>query len=325
MQTPIRFQAIRLLPFLVLPLLALLALAIPAQAAAVAPEEAGRDLEQLAAYVKKKKSLNDDLVEYLKAVSAAYNNFEMPAQPAEDASEDEKKAWVTEKKKADKAQSDFNKKAKKLIFKCLTLQRIDRSGSTNLRDDVNIRSAEIVGELAKVMDESDRKDTSKRLIKSIESLKKAKYQVNADHLDAMFAALGLLNEASSLEWMLEEYSNTNNADDAIVSLIAAHKAMVLFTDMPGSLAYEISDEFTKTYSSVESQAEQSSTDKNVQAAKRMWDRIRVYTIRVVQYYAKEPTDEEGQALNTMETLYYWFKDHKNKRKAPWVEEKKPKK
>ena len=103
-------------------------------------------------------------------------------------------------------------------------------------------------------------------------------------------------------------------------LVGAHKAMILFKSVPGKQRYAICDKMIKIYTGVEVRAEQASNDPQVQAKKRFWDKIKTDTIPVVQYYASEPKDDEGQALAKMVEFQAWFRDHKNARKAPWKDD-----
>ena len=100
-------------------------------------------------------------------------------------------------------------------------------------------------------------------------------------------------------------------------LVAAHKAMVLFHDQEGKLRFEVVKEMIKTYAGVEAQAEQTTNDPKAQTMKQFWDRIKNDAIKVVQYYALEPKDTDGQLLAKMSDFQNWFRDHDNVRKAPW--------
>jgi hypothetical protein len=57
----------------------------------------------------------------------------------------------------------------------------------------------------------------------------------------------------------------------------------------------------------------------VLAAQEFWSRIKTDAIRVVQYFALEPTDTEGRALARMDAFRDWFRDNDNPRRAPWVD------
>ncbi len=336
--------------WLVLVLVSLLLLSGPAGAAAVDqgppvdPVEAGNDLAQLGSDIKRKKITNEDLLQYLGVAFKAYHNFAKPEKPADleplaaDASEEDKAEWPEKKAAHDAAMKQYNaavgrvaklqeghaKKAEKLFFKALTLKKISRA-ETNIRDDVCIRAAKIIGDLSQIPvianDPKKRKKLTDKLTKALEGLRKAKYQVSTDHLDMTFGAIGRLNHESGLKWMLDNFVHTKNAPNEVDRLVSAHKSMVLFTEVPGKLRYAICDKFITQYQSTENSAAQSSTDPKVQATKAFWDKIRVDAIKVLQHFAQEPTDGDGQALSTVGDFKAWFRDHKKSSKPPWVDEK----
>ena len=294
----------------------LLLSASPALAVDIAGAES--DLEQLKKATKP-RATNEDLLQYLDAVFANFKDLKGPEKPADDASEDEKKAWEKENAKFEKALEKYRGNAEKLILKIMTLVKV--KSETNVRDDVNIRAANILGDLSPMLDEKGRKSLSKKIMQAIDKrLTKVKtHDVNSDLLAAAFGALGKLNHESSLVWMLKNHCHANEVQKQYI--IAAHKAMVLFKDVPGKLRYEVCAQFVKVYGSVEAQAEKSSTDAKDLAKKRFWDDIKTYTIPVVQHFASKPTDGDGSALATMEAFTAFMRDHKNVRKAPWVDAK----
>ena len=152
------------------------------------------------------------------------------------------------------------------------------------------------------------------------SIFKAKFEVPMQLLEEAFAGLGKIGEEASLDWMVKEFTHANKSPRAKVDqLIAAHKAMILFDreKIPGSLRYKLVSEMVKTYSGIESQASQSSTDKNVQAAKVFWDRIKNDAIKAVQYFSFDPKNEDEEVLATMLEFQDWFRDHKNPKRDPW--------
>ncbi len=327
------------LRWLILLIVPLLLLSAPAAMAAVDqgppvdPAEAGKDLDQLSSDIKSKKITNEDLLQYLDVAFKAYYNFAKPEKPADiadDADEEAKAAHAAAMKdykaaldKVEKQEADHAKKAEKLFFKALTLQKI--RAETNIRDDVCIRAAKILGDIAQLKviadDEKKRKKLSDKIAKALDGLRKAKYQVSTDHLEMAFAAIGKLNHPAGLKWMLDNFVHTKNSPNEVDRLIAAHKAMVLFTNVPGKTRYAVTEEFIKIYQATENTASQNTTDTKVQATKEFWDKIRVDAIKVVQHYAGEPTDADGQAYSTMAGFKDWFRDHKKANKPPWVDEK----
>ncbi len=318
-----------------LPLLALIAVFLPlaAQAEEAVPvplETARLELDNLAAKVKSTRSINDEIMDALDAVSTAYHNLEAPEKPTlkevpEGASEEEAAAIEAENKKFEDAcktalaafersQAKFRKDAEKLFLKALKLQKIHRKLERNIRDDVNIKAAQVLGQTG------NPKVTGKIQQTLEKSIFKAKYDVPMQLLEESLAALGAIGDMDSLEWMVKEFTHGNKSPRSKVDqLIAAHKAMILFDreQVPGSLRYKLVQEMVKTYSGIESQAAQSSTDKNVQAAKVFWDRIKNDAIKAVQYFSFDPKNEDEEVLASMREFQSWFRDHKNPKRAPW--------
>lgn len=296
------------------------------RAEAVDLESAEDDLDMLKKS-RKARANNDDLYQYLDQVFAAYQNLDRPEKPADDASEEEQKTYAKAKVKGEKKIADYRAKAQKVMLSIVTLFKVVRE--TNLRDDVNTRAAEILGEMpalknpdgTPVLDKKARKDLSKKLIQAIEKkLTKVKtHDVNTDTLDAAFATLGKLNDPSALAWMLKNYTHAN--DNRKEYLIAAHKAMVLFTGAPGKLKQDICATMVKVYAGVESQAQQTSSDPKITAKKDFWDAIKTYTIPVMQYFAGKPEDEEGVPMAAMSQFQTFMRSHRSPKKAPWVDEK----
>ena len=316
--------------FLALPLaLAVLVTGLgfaPQTAEAIDLASARADLDQLKKSTKP-RATNDDLFQYMDQVFEAWKSPDLPEKPADDASDEEKKAYTSAVAKAQKDIDKFRKDAIKVLLKILTLVKVERE--TNTRDDVNTRAAGILGELASVknadgtpvLDEKARKDLSKKIMQAIEKkLTKVKtHDVSTDHLDATFAALGKLNDVGSLQWMTKNY--THAIDNRKEYLIAAHKAMVLFKDVPGKVRKEVCEAMVKTYAGVESQAQQKSSDPKITAKKDFWDAIKTYTVPVLQYYAGKPEDEEGAALGEVKQFQEFLREHRSLKKEPWADEK----
>ncbi len=290
----------------------------PQTAEAVDLEAARADLEQLKKSTKP-RATNEDLLQYLDAVFSAYKDLDEPPKPADDASDEDKKNYKTAKSKFDKECQKFRNDARKLILKIMTLYKV--KSETNIRDDVNTRAAKILGEMAPLLDDKGRKDLSKKIMQAIEKkMTKVKtHDVNTEHLEAAFEALAKLNHMSSLQWMTKNYTHSNEVQKDY--LVAAHKAMVNYKNVPGKYRYEVVAEMVKTYTGVELQAEQTSNDPKVQQKKRFWDEIKTYTIPAVQYFAGAPQDDQGQALAEMKQFEKWLRKNKNPKKAPWVDQK----
>lgn len=307
--------------FLCLAAALLLAGPLTRTAQAVDLKSAWSDLEQLKKSTKSAKSTNEDLLQYLDAAFNGFKSPDEPPKPADDASDEEKAAYEKAKANFDKDLEKYRKASEKAVLKLLTLVKVQSNTNSNIRDDVNIRAAGVLGDMSEFLDEKGRKDLTKKVIKAIESklVKVKTHDVNTELLEAAFAALGKLNHEDGVKWMLKEWSHANEVQKAY--LIAGHKALVLFKDVPGKLRYEICDRFTTVYASVESQAEQSSTDAKILAKKRFWDDIKTHTIPVLQHFAGKPTNADGVALSTMQEFQGYMRDHKNAKRAPWVDEK----
>lgn len=311
----------RRLVSLALPLLVVLALfagvVAPRSAEAVDLEAAKADLEQLKKSTKS-RSTNEDLLQYLDAVFAAYKELDEPPKPGEDASEDDQKAYKTAMGKFEKERTKFRSDAQKLILKIMTLYKV--KAETNIRDDVNTRAAKILGDMAPLLSAKGRKDLSKKIMQAIDKkMTKVKtHQVNTEHLEAAFEALARLNDMSALQWMTKNYTHGNEVQKEY--LVAAHKAMVGFKSVPGKYRYEVVAQMVKMYTGTELQAEQTSNDPKVQQKKRFWDEIKTYTIPAVQYFAGQPQDAEGQALAEMKQFQDWLRKNKNPKKGPWADD-----
>jgi hypothetical protein len=156
-------------------------------------------------------------------------------------------------------------------------------------------------------------------------------------LEATFAALGKTNEPKALDWLLAEYVHTRNGPFEEERLVAAHKAMVLFTNtanvLPGKKRHMIVDTFIKTYAGVEANAKQTGgadakQKAQAQASKAFWDKIKTGVVAVINYYATPPgggppTTKDGQGITTLEELNGWWRANDNVKKAPWVDPKDP--
>lgn len=315
-------------------LIATLVLGPPAvlaeEAVPVPLETAESELDILSSKLKSSKSINEEITAALDAVSNAYHNLEQPAKPVlkeipdgtpeeeakaiEEENEKLQDAYETALKKFERDDERFKKDAEKLFLKALKLQKIHRASERNIRDDVNIKAAQVLGQTGNPKVASKIEQTLEK------SIFKAKYEVPMQLLEEAFAALGAIGDEDSLEWMVKEFTHAKKSPRALVDqLIAAHKAMILFDreKVDGDIRYDLVAEMVKTYSGIESQASQSSTDKNVQAAKVFWDRIKNDAIKAVQYFSFDPRNEDEEVLATMAEFQDWFRDHKNKRREPW--------
>jgi hypothetical protein len=319
----------------------------------VAIDQAQGLLKQLATHLGDKKIQNEDLLADLDLVFQAYHNLKKPegppAEPAADASEEVKKKYAEDKKKYDADMAaypghvkDFQNKADDLLLKAMLLTKVPPRGTDNARNDVNIKAAQVLGDLlaydatkepdmAKGTDEQkkevrDREKQRAGIAKKLQAalgkdLYKPGWQVPTGLTEAAFGALGKMNDAASLTWLMENFVHTRNVPEDEEQLIAAHKAMKLFKNVPAKQRYAIVDAFMKIYPSTEAQAEKSDKDPKIQAAKRFWDRIKTDAVAVVAYYASSPSNDKGEALSTMQEFAGWFRTHDKPNRPPWVDEK----
>ncbi len=271
--------------------------------------EAEADLKMLQRTVKKKTSINADIQAYVTVVADAYAKLTIPTTATPD-----------EAARFKKDLARFRKTARKYMLASLTLVVV-RDGR-NIRDDVNYTAALSLGRLAPVLDERERKRLSKDIRNRIEKKfhKVKTHTMSEDVLLQSFTALARLDDVDSLEWMLDDYVHAKQ--NQVTYLVAAHKAMPVFDDVPGKLRHEIVGEFIKTYAGVEARAAQSSTDPKIQAFGRFWDRVGPTAIAVVQHFADHPQDANGRPLDTMAAFQRWLRNHKNRRKAPWTDDAK---
>lgn len=284
------------------------------------PEIALKDIDQLRKLLRRsRKATNEALFTYVDEAVRAYRNFEKPEPPAEDASEEEKEAYEREIEKIEDLEDRHAKKAEKLFFKALDLVKLDRSSSTNQRDRFNTRAAQLVASLAPHLTEEEREDFTKRGIKVISGLEKVKYDLDEDHINALFAMLAAFDEEDAIEYILDEHIHAVKTPTKLMLMQGAHKALPKFSTRPGDLRYEVVDELIKTYSGVESQARNQDGSAGALAKKEFWDKISVDVIKVLQVYAGESASnpETGVAFAEVKQFQDWFRENKNKRKEPW--------
>jgi hypothetical protein len=316
----------------------------------------------LAAWVKDKKKPNEDLIGTLGAVQNAFFHIapppdEAPKDPGADASEEDKKAYQAALKTYEQTQKAWQEKVKAFqeaaldqLFKALKVVEINAKNKDNLRTDVNLKAAQTIGEilgspdLAKYRDAKEveklRAERAKHLMDVLandfgKEAGKKELQIAVGVLEATFAALGKTNEPKALDWLLKEYTHTRNGQFEEERLVAAHKAMVMFTSptpVPGKKRHEIVDLFIKGYAGVEANAQQTGGSDakaraQAQASKAFWDKIKTGVVAVINYYATAPgggpPTKDGQGMTTLKDLSDWWRDNDNPRKAPWVDPKEP--
>ena len=268
-----------------------------------------------------RSATNADLIRSLDTVFAAYLNFARPEKPTS-RSLVEQHIYARDLERIQKSESSHAKKVEKLLFKAMALEQIDHA-ETNVRDDVCFRAATILGEIARrplvVSDAKKRRDLTKKTTRLLDGMRKAKYEVGTARLDATFAAVARLNHEFGLEWLRDNFVHTKSRPHEVDRLIAAHKALVLFTRVPGKTRYAVTSEFIKIYLAPESAATHSDSQRH-QTYKAFWDRVRPSAIRVVQHYAGNPVGADGRPLDTIEGFQDWFRDHKRRDDPVWSDE-----
>ncbi len=241
---------------------------------------------------------------------------------------------------------DYQDAAVDLMFKGLRAVVYDPKQSENLRNDVNLKAAQVLGDVLSsplLAACRDPKEVEKVREKASNELRgilageleepKQEYLVPVAVLEAAFGALGRINDIKSLEWLLENYAHTNNSPTMTERLKAAHKAMILFKGVPGKLRYAIVEKFITLYTSAEARAGSAAPSGGTPAqksaaaaAKKFWDDVKTDTIAVVKYYATPPggaapLNAEGQEATSMKELNDWWSSHDKPNRAPWLDEK----
>lgn len=336
---------------------ALLVTARPARAADPVPlEQAEADVTLLLAQLKNDKGGNDDPNGSIAAVLAEFFNIappagEAPTAPAAGAPEEEQKAFVAAQKKYEDDHKAWQAKVKEwqgkavdALFKALRVVVYNPKNKENTRADVNLKAAQALGDilgsadLAKLRDAKEveklRADRARDLEDVITNdFGKPKgnkeFTVRTDILEATFAALGRTNEPKALDWLSKEYIHTRNGQFEEDRLVAAHKAMKLFTNVPGKTRFAIVGQMITQYSGTEANAKQTGgTDPKArtqaQAAKAFWDKIKAGVVDCINYYATAPgggppANAEGQGYTTVDDLKKWWTDHDKASRAPWVD------
>jgi hypothetical protein len=238
----------------------------------------------------------------------------------------------------------WQKDALDALFKALRVVEYNPKQKENTRNDVNLKAALALGEilgspdLAKFRDEKEvaklRADRARELQDVITNdFGKPKgnkeYQVPVAVLEAAFAAIGKSNDPKGLEWLAKEYIHANNGQFQEERLVAAHKAMKLFTNVPGKQRYAIVNAMITLYSGTEAATNQASgadakAKAQAQAMKAFWDKIKTGVVEAINYYATAPgggppVNAEGQGFTTVKDLKDWFDSHNKPNKAPWVD------
>lgn len=342
-----------------LPMLALVGLISPGAALAADPvpvEQFAADIKLLSEQTRDKKVGNEDLNGTLNELSKSFFSVAPPAPPAPAADPSDPvqaaKAAADLKKHEDDLKKfpqtlrDLQDQALDGMFKALRSVVYNPRAKDNLRNDVNLRAAMVLGDvlshadLAKCRTEEEIKKLKSARSRELMDIlatdftkPKQDYLVPVAVLETTFATLGRLNQEKTLEWMIAEYIHTRNAPEETERLVAAHKAMRLFTGVPGKLRFALVEKMITLYAGAEAQAgAAASTGATPQqksaaaAAKAFWDKVGRDAIATTNYFATGPDgavpqNKEGQALTTMKELKEWWESHSRPNKAPWVDPK----
>jgi hypothetical protein len=273
---------------------------------------------QLGTHLKDAKGANEDLVASIAAIEAAFFRLDADTRP------EHVKAWQGS--------------ALDHLFRALTLFRYDAKTKENVRNDVNLGAAVTLGNLLGSADlalHRDEKEVAKLRAERARALMDAigtafgrpkpgrDYDVPGKVIDAAFTALGKTNDPAALEWLREEYLHTRGGDFEEVRLLAAHKALLLFTQVPGRTRHAIARQVIVSYRGVAAAAVQKPP-----VGKAFWDRIKFGVVEVFKYYATAPgggpPENVKGVMNTIEELHVWWRAHDDPAKAPWVDPKAPK-
>lgn len=293
---------------LLLPFALFVALVVPAHAEAGDRQVAQARLDRLKKELSTSKSRSADLLGALDAVEESYRGLAKTGSPG----------TATPEPDADleKWRQKWRKGAEKLYLKALALTKLDRRKEQNLRVDVNVRAAAILGRSGHPKLWKD----VKRILET--RVFKARYEVSQRFLESAFDALAALGDPDALAWMADAFIHTNSSPRKVVDrLVAAQQAFARFPveKVPGKLRYVIVKKLVKLYPATESVARQSRNDPGIQSVRRFWDRIRIGAIRATQHFSQTPRNENGEALATMQELSVWFRAHKRVQRAPWTD------
>jgi hypothetical protein len=257
--------------------------------------EAGRLRELL----KRSKSDNQDILASLDALAKAYVNL----APNDDAG----KATF----EADSAR--FHKEAEKLFLDAFEAKYVRPNTGANLRDDVNIKAAQILGWC--------RPELTNKIITILEAkIFKAKdYDPPTTLYEEAFKAIALLNTKDGFAYCLDWAKYSTNKGDAERTK-AMFEAIILFTDVKGAVRHDFVKKTLISFIGTESAAERGRT-KEEQTQKVVWDKVKGAIIRAMQVYCKEPKAKDGALMAKLRDFDQWFRDHDALRDPTWVDPK----
>jgi hypothetical protein len=284
--------------------------------------QAVADVKSLGEQVRDRKRGNSDLIGTIDAIEREFFRVEPPTDAPPD--------WPARKR-------EWQEKA--LDHLVAALRAVDADGrAQNARNDVNLRAAEVLGRVLGSKDLLLLRDE-----KAAAALRAARaralmavlgtdfgragtkdHEVPAGVLEATFAALARTNDARAFDWLAKEYVHTRGGAFEEARLVAAQRALTLFTGVPGRKRHELVEHMTRIYSGTDASARQNTPEGR--ANKAFWDRVRVPVIALINHLATAPgggppTDEKGLGLTTMDELTAWWRAHKKPTQAPWLDPK----
>jgi hypothetical protein len=259
--------------------------------------EAVAELNRLREYLKNKKADNGDITAAMDAVMKCFKGYMGSTVPEED---------------------KYLDAVEKELVKAFLLVNVKPNTETNIRDDVNIKAAQLLGQA--------RPEVTKDIIAGLESkIFKAKdYKPAPTLIDESFKAIGLLNDHKvGLKYVIEEYTTKfDNTAGRPERIKAAWDSLLLFKDVPMEDRYLVVKNAVKTYVGPEHAAEVNKTPDD-RMRKEVWDKIKGSVIKTVQAFSKDPKDEKGNVIATMKGIEDWFRDNDKQGKPPWEKDAKP--
>lgn len=267
--------------------------------APVTLKDAELEVGRLKDLLKKSKSDNQDILASLEALAKAYVNL-VPNDEAGKATFE-----------ADSAR--FWKLAENHFLDAFEVKRVTPNTSANIRDDVNIKAAQILGWC--------RPEITVKIITILETkIFKAKdYDPPTTLYDEAFKAIALLNTKDGFAYCLDWVKYSTNKGDAERTK-AAFEALVLFTEVKGTVRHELVKKTVTSFIGTESAAERGRT-KEEQTQKVVWDKVKGAVIKALQVYCKEPKAKDGALMAKVRDFQDWFRDHDGPRDPAWVDPK----
>jgi len=264
-----------------------------AQAGQVDPTSIETVREELA-FLKKqlgtRRADNEELIEYLNAAAKAY-----PTLTGEG---------------SEKLQAEI----RAALLKGTSVWKLHKEH--NARLPVNLRAAELLGEIAPKLESRARQRLAGTVEKHLKQLDNARYEVEAEQIESLANLLARIGEERSIKFLMHEFMRTE--DRSLPYMVAMLKAVPLFERVSASGRHELVKRAIRLYAPLETAAETSTTDPVVISKGRTWDQIRTHVIKMMQAMARTPLDKQQQALNTVHQFQTWFRRHENPRRAPWV-------